>query len=116
MYLCFVIYHLTTEELLQKALDTGYYTHPSLKLNGCIRCLPKEMVLSTADCVFADFQEVILISILEKRIGKFLKWENAENSENQTPNVYCSIPVDAIESIDIVEKDNTGKFIWPEKG
>lgn len=109
-----MIYHLTTEDFLQKALNTGSYNHPSLKENGYIYCLKKEKVLTEANSLPTDCQDVVILSIVEKRLGEKLKWEAAGNPEERLPKVYGSIPLEAIESIDILEKDNNGKFIWPE--
>lgn len=109
-----MIYHLTTEELLLRALEIGVYKNPSLKTEGFIHCSPKEEVLSVAKLHYDSLPKMIVLSIVEKRLTVPVKWENGL-SDKLFPRVYGSIPAEAIESIDLIEKNESGEFVWITK-
>lgn len=102
-----MIYHITEQKLYERALQLGFYLHPSLKEEGFIHCCKEEQLPGVADRHFAKAKELLVLHIVERRIPKEkLKWEEAEGE--LYPHVYGKIPIEAVEDVSIMERDSDG--------
>jgi uncharacterized protein (DUF952 family) len=105
-----LIYHFTTTELWDTALNRGLYSHPSLKTEGFIHCSTSYQLEGTLAKHFADAEEIILLHIVEKRVKNWLKYEQFGNADAEYPHLYCPIPMAAIENISILNRGTDNEW------
>jgi uncharacterized protein (DUF952 family) len=112
-----MIYHITDTALWEKALAGEFYRHPSLKEEGFIHCSSKDQLGPTADRYFAGVDEIIVLSIVERRIPGQVKWEMADSvtPPQEFPHIYGPLPLDAIEDVSIITRVN-GAWDWSDLG
>ncbi len=108
-----LIFHITTPELWQTALNRGIYECPSLKEVGFIHCSTIEHLLDSANIHFKDAEneELIVLHIPEKKVRKSLKWEITRN-EISFPHIYSKIPVEVIQDISLLERNPEGLWVF----
>ena len=106
-----MIYHITTREKWEKALNSGVYTHEDLQKEGFIHCSTKEQLIASAEKHYAAFDELVILCIVEKRVKEILKWEPSRGGQ-LFPHVYGTIPLEAVESQNLLVKNEVGKFEW----
>lgn len=101
-----MIYHITDAPLWEKALVAEYYRHPSLKTEGFIHCSTKDQLGPTADRFFGGVDQIIVLSIVERRIPGMVKWEDAPDvtPPQKFPHIYGPLPLDAIEDVSIITR------------
>jgi uncharacterized protein (DUF952 family) len=110
-----LIFHITTPELWQTALNRGIYECPSLKEVGFIHCSTIEHLLDSANIHFKDVEaeELIVLHIPEKKIRQNLKWEITRN-EISFPHIYSKIPIEVIQDISLLERNAEGLWVFSE--
>jgi len=106
-----LIFHITTPELWEIALNRGIYECPSLKSEGLIHCSTHEHLLDSANIHFKDCEapELIVLHIPDKKVKNILKWEITRNNI-AFPHIYGKIPIEIIQDISILERNSEG--LW----
>jgi len=106
-----LIFHITTQELWETALNKGFYECPSLKEVGFIHCSTLEHLQDSANIHFKDYEnsQLIVLHIPVKKVKKSLKWEVTRN-EIAFPHIYGKIPLEIIQDISILERSDEG--LW----
>lgn len=105
-----MIYHLATEKDWDAALGRGTYKVASLSTEGFIHCSTKEQVMESARLHFGGDDRVIVLHIAEKPLKDFLKWEPSRAGD-LFPHVYGPIPLEAIEDLHFLSRDQHGDWI-----
>lgn len=105
-----MIFHITDDTLYQQALDKGSYTHPTLPELGFIHASRKNQLAGVIERFMPEVQEVMVLHLVEKRLGNSLKWEEVPDENATFPHIYASIPLEAIEDVSIHRRDAAGKF------
>lgn len=105
-----MIYHITSEERWQKALDRGYYEHESLQTEGFIHCSYLEQIPRTLEKHFPQETQVYVLHIVEKRVRDILRKEVNPESGEIFPHLYGKMDITAIEDVSIWEKDESGQW------
>ncbi len=105
------IYHLTSPEAWEKALDKGTYQADSLESEGFIHCSTKAQVIPSADKHFSHAQELIVLAIVDKRVKSHLRWEPSREGE-LFPHIYHPISLDMVETTYMLSRNNAGKWEW----
>lgn len=108
-----MIFHITDTEKWENALKTGIYKHPSLHEEGFIHCSTAAQLSATLGKHFANATEVIILTIVEKRISPILKWDTLDTGE-KFPHIYANIPLYAVERATVWMKNVAG--VWEEVG
>lgn len=93
-----LIYHITFAEDWYLALENGEYAAESLMREGFIHCSTRDQVLRTAQALFKNRSNLILLEIAVDRLPAEVRYEAAENGE-LFPHVYGSIEVSAVERV-----------------
>lgn len=104
-----LIYHITDKAKWEDALSHNVYKHPSFKTEGFIHCSTLEQLPNTLKKHFANENEVIVLSIVEKRVHHNLKWDTIENGEI-FPHIYGNIPIEAVEDQHFWLKNQKGEW------
>ena len=104
-----MIYHITTQDLWDKALNSGTYHHPSLETEGFIHFSTKAQLFESAKLHFAGQKDLIVLISHEKWLKSILKWESGRNEED-FPHVYGKIPVEKIETLRLLNLNQKGEY------
>lgn len=105
-----MIYHITDAKLWERALELGDYSHPSLKAEGFIHCSTLTQLPATVARFFSEAQSLIILHIVERRIKELVRWE--ESDGDKFPHIYGQLPLEAIEDLSIIERDDKGQWDW----
>lgn len=106
-----MIFHLTTDELYQRALAEGRYRHPSLASEGFIHLCTKSQLNGVVERFFpAEQTEFLTLCVVEKRLGQdVLKWEEVPSSGDTFPHCFGAIPLAAIEDVALLARLPSGQ-------
>jgi uncharacterized protein (DUF952 family) len=96
-----LIYHVTTKQEWNEALQKGYYEAASLQLEGFIHCSKPEQVNGVLERYFKNKTRLIKLVIDTAKLQHELKYELAPSINEEFPHVFGVINVDAV--IDVVE-------------
>lgn len=103
-----MIFHLTDETQWADALARGAYRHPTLHSLGFIHLCTKSQLPKVVEQFFPEAEELMVLHVVEKRLGNNLKWEAVPGEEQTFPHQYASIPLEAIEDLSIHLRENGG--------
>lgn len=105
-----LLFHLTTRDDWNQHKKSGNYEPESLEEEGFIHCSSGNQVEATANRLFADKDEILLLVIDASMIRDDIKYEEDSETGEKYPHIYGAISVNAIiDKIDIRAEDN-GRF------
>ncbi|ACK69520.1 protein of unknown function DUF952 [Gloeothece citriformis PCC 7424] len=101
-----MIFHITTEEKWQKAVNVGEYRAESLATEGFIHCSTREQVIKVANAFYRGQSKLIVLSIIAEKLTSEVKWESPAHISTESsiefnelfPHVYGAINLDAVVS------------------
>jgi uncharacterized protein (DUF952 family) len=102
-----LIYHVTTHEEWLQAQQVGFYTAPSLALEGFIHCSTIEQVKGVLERYFVGKTNLVKLVIDTTKLQPELKYEIAPSVNEEFPHVFGNINLDAIVSVQNISKTNT---------
>jgi len=104
-----LLFHITTREHWKEYQNDGRYEPESLEQEGFIHCSSGSQVSETANRLFSDKDEVLLLVIDVSTLGENIKYEEDSESGEKFPHIYGPLNTNAvIDKIDIrAEKDGT---------
>lgn len=91
-----MIYHVTTKDDWQQALDAGTYTHPSLAAEGFIHNSKKDQVQGVLERYYSGKTDLLLLHIDESKLTAELKYELAPSVNEMFPHIFGPINIDAV--------------------
>lgn len=104
------LYHITSEDLWEAALNRERYDHPSRKTDGFIHLSTAEELKTTLEKYFADASSIVLLHIQESLLERdHLKYEDVEGRDTPMPHYYARIPMRAVQNISI-EQQTDGRW------
>ncbi len=106
-----MIYHITSAELWESAMEKGQYEHPTLQSEGFIHCSSLEQLHRSAAKHFPDSEELLVLFLVEKRHKANLRWEPSKTGE-LFPHIYGRIPMELIESVRMLIRKSPGVYEW----
>lgn len=92
------IYHITTSEEWNAALQTGSYEALSLKEEGFIHCSQDEQVAGVLERYFAGKNNLVKLAIDPSKLQSRLIYEWSPSLAQTFPHIYGPINVDAVKS------------------
>lgn len=115
-----LIYHITAEADWQAAQEQGYYTAPSLEIQGFIHLSTVNQVTKVANAVFTGQTGLILLEIDEAKLLATLKYEPpdtlvpAEHTQGELfPHLYGRLNLDAVVRTLNLPQQADGSFQLP---
>ena len=96
-----IIYHVTTKQEWNAALQNGFYEAPSLAAEGFIHCSKAEQVAGVLKRYFKAQTNLVKLVIDVNKLTSKLQYDFSPSVNEKFPQVYGTINVDAV--IDIVE-------------
>lgn len=105
-----LLFHITTKEYWKEHQNNGRYEPESLESQGFIHCSNGDQISETANRLFPDTDQILLLVIDVSTLGENIKYEEDEETGEKFPHIYGPLNVNAvIDKIDIsAEKD--GQF------
>lgn len=112
-----MIYHITNQQLWNRALDLGSYTHASLEAEGFIHASEQSQVRASAHKHFAGAAELVVLHLVDKKIPADVVWERSPGAADFFPHIYGEIPLAAVQDVSIIMRDpETQAFDWESCG
>lgn len=104
------IYHITSSQAWESALDLGQYSGDTLEAEGFIHFSGKEQVIATANRYYRGKTGLLLLQVNVKRLAARLKYEAAPSGEI-FPHLYGQLNLDAVAKVYPFEPEGNGEFI-----
>lgn len=101
-----LIYHICTENSWNKQLNSSFYTHESLDLEGFIHCSNEEQIAGVLSRYFKEINDLLLLTIQCEKVIAEIKYETAPNGE-YFPHIFGQINKDAILKISKIDKSKS---------
>lgn len=94
-----MIYHVTTYQLWQSALKTGFFETPSLLSEGFIHTSKLHQVAGVLNRYYKDKKDLLLLSIDETKVTSPVKWELAPSVNEEFPHIYGKLNLEAVTKV-----------------
>jgi uncharacterized protein (DUF952 family) len=94
-----MIYHVTQAQAWQQAQNQGFYTAPSLAIEGFIHTSKAEQVEGVLNRYYVGQDDLVLLHIEPSQLEAELKYEMATNQE-LFPHIYGVINLEAIVKVE----------------
>lgn len=105
-----LLFHITTKEDWKQYNKRGSYEPESLEEEGFIHCSTGEQVEETANRLFDDQDEILLLIIDGNMFREDIKYERIEDSGDKFPHLYCPLNTNAIIDKISVKAEDDGTF------
>jgi uncharacterized protein (DUF952 family) len=94
-----VLYKIMSKQEWKRAQAQGIYEGSEMdRKDGFIHLSAAHQVRATAQKHFSGRADLLLVSILEKNLGKNLKWEVSRGGD-LFPHIYGALRLDAIDGV-----------------
>jgi uncharacterized protein (DUF952 family) len=90
------IYHVTSKNEWELALEKGYYEAPSLASEGFIHCSTEGQVAGVLERYYAGQTGLLKLVIDPLKLEHPLKYELAPSVNEEFPHVFGPINLDAV--------------------
>jgi glutathione S-transferase len=114
-----VIFHITGRAEWEGARQAGVYAvstrGKTLVGVGFIHCAFREQVPGVAELVFADADDLVLLSIDEAALNAEVRTENLDGGSELFPHIYGPLNLDAVAYVDTFERGADGRFVLPKR-
>jgi uncharacterized protein (DUF952 family) len=106
------VFHLADRRQWEAARAAGRYEistrGKTLQEVGFIHCSQRHQARAVADAVFADADDLVLLTIDGDRVPAPIRYEGPD-----FPHIYGPLPVDAVVAVRPVTRDATGRLRLP---
>jgi len=97
-----IIYHVTTKEEWQKAIEQNFYEAASLAAEGFIHCSTEQQVNGVLGRYFKGKTNLVKLTIATSELTSKLQYDFSPSVGESFPHVYGSINIDAIINVEAV--------------
>ena len=91
-----MIYHVTTRESWQSAIQQGFYEASSLHSEGFIHTSKAEQVKGVLERYYSKEENLLLLHIDDNKVTSEIKWELAPSVNEEFPHIYGKLNIDAV--------------------
>jgi uncharacterized protein (DUF952 family) len=91
-----IIYHITTKEAWNQAIQNGAYITPSLNEEGFIHCSQENQIAGVLDRYFSGKQDLMKLVIDTDKLNVKFIFEWSPSTSDTFPHVYGPINLDAV--------------------
>ena len=109
------LFHLADRRQWEAARAAGRYEISTrgrtLQEVGFIHCSQRHQVRAVAEAIFADADDLVLLTIDGDRVTAPIRYEGPD-----FPHIYGPLPVDAVVAATPVHRDVTGRLTLPTDG
>ncbi|MGN6491723.1 MAG: DUF952 domain-containing protein [Agriterribacter sp.] len=97
-----IIYHVTTSEEWNHAIQKGQYESSSLKEEGFIHCSEERQVADVLKRYFSGKTNLVKLTIDTEKLTSQLIYDWSNAIEDTFPHVYGPINLDAVVAVDAI--------------
>ncbi|MDZ7660213.1 DUF952 domain-containing protein [Fodinibius sp.] len=105
-----LLFHITTKDDWEKFNNGGKYEPESFDSQGFIHCSTGEQVEATANKIFGDKDEILLLVIDATTLYDDIKYEKGEDTDKKFPHLYSPLSTNAIIDKITIKAEDDGKF------
>lgn len=119
-----MIYHITSLAEWEQAQSAGFYTAPSLELEGFIHNSSRDQILKVANAFYRGQDSLVILCIDEARLNSKLVWEApvhpnpdtdmAVKEAEQFAHIYGTLGLQAVVNVVTFPEGENG-FALPDK-
>jgi len=91
-----IIYHITTAQEWQDALQKKFYEAPSLQAEGFIHCSKAEQVQGVLERYFKGKTALVKLTIDTTKLTHQLQYDFSPSTNETFPHVYGVINIEAV--------------------
>lgn len=91
-----IIYHVTTKQEWNNAVEQGFYESPSLAAEGFIHCSQDHQVAGVLERYFAGQNDLVKLIIDTDKLTSRFVFEWSPSVEDTFPHIYGPINTDAV--------------------
>jgi len=104
------LFHLVPEPQWRAAREAGVYAPASLAAEGFVHFSYREQVAGTANRLYADKQDLIVVEVDPARLGQPVVDEDLYGADEEFPHVYAAIPTSAAVAEHPLRRTPHGQF------
>jgi copper homeostasis protein len=108
-----MIYHITTRNEWDQALQQGAYRAESLATEGFIHASTAGQVAGSANRFFARIEGLVVLVIELERVSVAIDWAISPHSPEPFPHLLGPLNLDAVVEVVPLVKRASGEFAWP---
>lgn len=97
-----IIYHVTTKEEWQKAIEQNFYEAASLATEGFIHCSTEQQVAGVLLRYFRGKTNLVKLTIATSELKSGLQYDFSPSVRESFPHIYGSINIDAVINVEAV--------------
>jgi uncharacterized protein (DUF952 family) len=105
-----LIFHITTNDHWKKYKNNNSYSPESLDSEGFIHCSTGEQVEETANRLFGDEAEILLLVIDANMLRDDVKYEEDPDTGTKFPHLYNPLSANAIIDKITIKAESDGSF------
>lgn len=105
-----LLFHITTEEEWNEYKSDGNYTPESLESEGFIHCSSGHQVNDTANRLFGDHDQILLLIIDVSSLAEEIKYEEVKDHNEKYPHIYGPLNTNAVIDELLVSSEQDGNF------
>jgi uncharacterized protein (DUF952 family) len=105
-----LLFHITTKDNWKQFNNGGNYEPESLDSEGFIHCSTGTQVEATANRVFGNKDEILLLVIDATTLHEDIKYEKDENTGEKFPHLYNPLNINAIIDRITIKAEDDGDF------
>jgi uncharacterized protein (DUF952 family) len=106
------IFHLVPPDVWAAAVSSGVYEPASVATEGFIHFSFADQVAGTANLLYRDQPELIVVEVDPARVGADLVVEDSYGSGTEFPHVYGAVPAAAAVAMYPLERDASGDWTF----
>ena len=108
-----MIYHIIPRQEWQSALVKGIYEPAGFAKEGFIHCSTRDQLMGTANYLFADAHDLLVLCIDPTLCEAELVYENLDGGEVLFPHLYGLLKVNAVIKTIALNQDAQGLYQMP---
>ncbi|SHH03169.1 Uncharacterized conserved protein, DUF952 family [Jatrophihabitans endophyticus] len=106
------LFHLVTPVAWAEAVAAGSYAPSSLATEGFVHFSFADQVGGTANLLYRDVAELVVVEIDPERTGAELRVEDSYGTGTQFPHLYGPVPVAAAVAVHPIARDEAGDWTF----
>lgn len=95
-----IIYHITTKEEWQNAIEQNFYEAASLATEGFIHCSTEQQVAGVLLRYFKGKTNLVKLTINTAKLTAKLQFDFSPSVNEMFPHIYGAINSDAVTAVD----------------
>ncbi|MBX3101581.1 MAG: DUF952 domain-containing protein [Bacteroidetes bacterium] len=108
------LYHITTEALWEEALNTGTYRNPAQAQEGFLHLSTRAQLAASLEMHFAAHTDVVILRLVERQLGQWLKWEPVPGRPEPMPHLYHLLNLEWVDDVELLSRQPDGNWDWED--